>query len=100
MSVSVEPIGEQTEQRVEATDVGGVEDHGDEHDEAHATHFRPLRPGDLAHLIADLADVLDRSRALLAGLLGRLPLDARGLALLVEGAHLAKLSLLFSIEIV
>ena len=37
------------------TDVGGVDDDRDEHDDREAADLGPLRPGDLAHLVAHLA---------------------------------------------
>ena len=64
-----------------------------------AADLRPLRPGDLAHLVADLAEVLRRGGALLA-LAGLRRRGARRPALLVQGAHLLQRTLLLSVEVI
>src|SRR5262245_1882860 len=63
MSVAVEPVGDPTEQRVDGADVGGVQDDGRQHDPRHALDLGPFRPGHLAHLVADLAEVFDGTDA-------------------------------------
>ena len=90
MSV-VQPAGEDAEERVEAADVGGVEDDRDEHDDREAADLGPLGPGHLAHLVAHLAEVLRGDRPAPSWQCAA-QLGARGLALLVQGTLALQLS--------
>ena len=59
----------------------------------------PLRPGDLAHLVAHLAEVLRTGRHAPC-VSGPAALGARGLALLVQGAHALQRALLLSVQVI
>src|SRR4029079_13874023 len=99
ISAVVQPAGEHAEQRVEAEYVGGVDDDCYEHDQREAADFRPLRPGDLAHLIAHFPQVQSRRQTLFA-LTWLRRRGARRPALLVQRSHLLQRTLLFSVEVI
>jgi len=99
-SVLVKPARKYAKDSIHSTHERSNDHNSDQHDDRIAANFWPLRPRNLAHFIANFANVLRWARALFL----YLARDSRpGLAnrrtLVVYGAHLLHGALLLSVEI-